>query len=202
MSTSTAVASLAPVTGPAQRFPGAAVDANTSPATVLPWRARRSARTDKVRSRAAMTERQRAEQEALEAQRAAARQAARDTFLRRRRSPRRSHSRCSRSRRDAGVRHNSSGCSRQSCGTCWKSASSGAGACCPEAATSCAFTIRNWSQGWRTQSRWSSAVRACSRSRCGWTPAVAGGSSPSCGTDREPRQWPARGWSDRHQAGG
>jgi hypothetical protein len=78
MSTSTAVASLAPVTGPAQRFPGAAVDANTSPATVLPWRARRSARTDKVRSRAAMTERQRAEQEALEAQRAAARQAARE----------------------------------------------------------------------------------------------------------------------------
>jgi Family of unknown function (DUF6459) len=78
MSTSTAVGSLAPVAGPAQRFPGAAPDPSTSSATMLPWRARRSARTEKVRVRAALTDRQRAEQEALEAQRTAARRAARE----------------------------------------------------------------------------------------------------------------------------
>lgn len=77
MSSSTAVASIAPLTGPAQPSPGAA-DPGTSSATVLPWRARRTARTDRDRARAATTERQRAEQEALEAQRSAARRAARE----------------------------------------------------------------------------------------------------------------------------
>jgi Family of unknown function (DUF6459) len=77
MSSSTAVASIAPLTGPAQPSPGVA-DPGTSSATVLPWRARRTARTGRDRARAATTERQRAEQEALEAQRSAARQAARE----------------------------------------------------------------------------------------------------------------------------
>lgn len=78
MSSSTAVASIAPLTGPAQPSPGAATDPGTSSATVLPWRARRTARTDSGHARAGTTERQRAEQEALEARRSAARQAARE----------------------------------------------------------------------------------------------------------------------------
>lgn len=79
MSTSTAIASPEPVAGPA-RHVGRAV--NTDPeapsGTVLPWRARRSARTDKERAGFVLSDRQREEQEALEAERSAARQAARE----------------------------------------------------------------------------------------------------------------------------
>jgi hypothetical protein len=78
MSTSTAIASPAPVAGPARRVRGAVSgNSETSSATVLPWRARRSVRTDKAGAGAAMTDRQRAEQETIEAERSAARQAAR-----------------------------------------------------------------------------------------------------------------------------
>jgi hypothetical protein len=45
---------------------------------VLPWRARGTARTERDRARSSPSERQRAEQEALEARRSAARQAARE----------------------------------------------------------------------------------------------------------------------------
>jgi hypothetical protein len=78
MSSSTAVALIAPLTGPAQSSPGAATDSGAPSTTVLPWRARRTARADRDRARAGTTERQRAEQEALEARRSAARQAARE----------------------------------------------------------------------------------------------------------------------------
>jgi hypothetical protein len=79
MSTSTAIATPAPVAGPVRRRKRAVkIDPETPSATVLPWRVRRSARTDNARTGAVMTDRQRAEQEALEAERSAARQAARE----------------------------------------------------------------------------------------------------------------------------
>ena len=79
MSTSTAIASPEPVAGPARRIGQAPnTDPETPLATVLPWRARRSARSDKSHAEAVMTDRQRAEQDTLEAERSAARAAARE----------------------------------------------------------------------------------------------------------------------------